>query len=110
MTEEEDQALVEEYRECKALVEGLEPLVASEGWKLLRELLEKQIRVRQGGNVPEPSRDFGAVFEREFRNGEVAALLMVAALPEQVLAQSKQLVAEYNEYIENRVKEASNGE
>lgn len=85
-----------EYERVRKLVEDLEPLVKSEGWKQYQQLLEVQIAGRVGsGNRPTPTKGMEGVLEREFANGEVAGLMLAKELPEAVLSGAKDLLDEY---------------
>lgn len=87
---------LEELRQAQKLVEMLDPLTKQEGWEFYLEMLQKQINIRQL-EAPKASADFGGVFAKEFKSGEINGLMLAKALPLGALAAAKEIILEYKE-------------
>lgn len=91
--EEVDDANDADVKQAKEMVDMLDPLLRMPGWIYYQRMLERQISVRYG-RKPTASKDFGAVFEKEFMNGELAGLLLAKSLPVGALSAAKELLTE----------------
>lgn len=83
----------DDVKQAREMVEMLDPLLKMPGWDYYQRMLDKQVGVRFG-RKPIASKDFGAVFEKEFMSGELAGLLLAKGLPGGALAAAKELLTE----------------
>jgi hypothetical protein len=92
--------MVDEYDEdlaqARTMVSMLDPLLKSEGWKFYQQMIDKQIAARMQVR-PEASDGFGAVFEKEFKSGEVSGLFLSRTLAQGALDAAKTLLIELQE-------------
>lgn len=94
--EEVDEVQAEDdvdMKQAREMVDMLDPLLRLPGWAFYQRMLERQIGVRYG-RKPTASKDFGAVFEKEFMSGELAGLLLAKSLPVGALSAAKELLTE----------------
>ncbi len=83
----------DDVKQAREMVEMLDPLLKMPGWDYYQRMLDKQVGVRFG-RKPTASKDFGAVFEKEFISGELAGLLLAKGLPAGALNAAKELLTE----------------
>lgn len=77
-----DEANLEENERFVAVMKGL---LASEGWKVYCDVIEKQQVVRFDGIILSPLASMDQVLEQEYKKGEVAGLRMCLRLPQALL-------------------------
>jgi len=71
---------------------AMEALVASDGWKVLREVLQVQMDT-YGTQAVMPCRDLNAVLPGEFAKGALVGLQLSINMPATILRESKELLA-----------------
>lgn len=90
----EELAQKEERAQAQQLVKVFKVLMALPEFLEYLEMLRRQVTARTGSGGG-PSRCMGDVFEREFREGEVAGLRLAIELPQKALEGAMALLAEY---------------
>jgi hypothetical protein len=93
----------DDMKQAREMVLQLDPFVSSSGWDFYSSMLQRQINVRQGV-TPTASDGFGAVFANEFRNGEIAGLMLAMRLAPGSLAAAKELLEELKKEEETDVE------
>ena len=83
----------DEAKQARVIVENLDGLIKHSGWDYFMLMLERQINVRRG-RTPVASDGFGAVFQSEFKNGEIAGLMLARTLAPGALGAAIELLTE----------------
>lgn len=75
----------QEIQEAREILRKFRKLEASAEWGALRELVENQIKFRDGQVLRRALSGIDKVLEQEFVKGEAAGMATVLALPKQVI-------------------------
>lgn len=87
-TEDSDPSL----EECERVVHALKGLLASDGWKVYRDTIEKQQTTRFNQILLIPLPNLDAALEQEYTKGEVAGMRTAIMLPETLLQSTQDLL------------------
>lgn len=74
--------------------EAMQGLMATEGWKFLRNQLEEQIENRKA-HVLTALEGTNEIYEREFQKGEIVGIMLAIHLPQQMLNDADTVVELY---------------
>lgn len=102
MTESADveQTPREQYEAALKIVKHLEPLLKSEGWKILEQTFRAQIEARQIANAV-PMYKVDDVLHRQLASGEILGLQLAMATAAGMLEEAKAVCEQLKEKVKN---------
>lgn len=78
--QDEDEMPADE-RKARDAVRAFRELLASEGWRILKEVVEQQIKSRTDHIILTPRGDMKSEWDQEYKKGEVAGMKLVLEFP-----------------------------
>lgn len=72
----------------------LQALEQSPGWKLISNILDKQVQMRLNAIVSQPLKSLDAALEQEYAKGEAEQLITLRGLPTVLIEELQQTVQE----------------
>jgi len=101
MTTEPDGKLkrwLEIREEASVRKEALQSLLSSQGWDILREILESQIKLLIDEVTLQPLSDSNGVYAQEFSKGHLTGLRTFLALPGKIVGEADEMIEAAQNY------------
>lgn len=102
-----DEASLEENERFVSAMKGL---LASDGWKVYCDVIEKQQVVRFDGIILNPLASMDQVLEQEYKKGEIAGLRMCLQLPQTLLSVAEEALRQQREQRDASAEAGNEGD